>query len=155
LLFWQPTAFVDNLAYFAFDFLFVCLLCSHALEVRRTQQEKSRLQIEMLRRHLQPHFLMNTLTAIAEWIEQEPKTAVRLIESLSDEMRILAEMTHRRVVSAEDELRLCRSHLANMSLRKEVSYELHVDGIDDDRPVPPAVFHTLVENAITHGSANG
>jgi Histidine kinase len=153
-LFIQPTKFVDNVAYFAFDFLFVCLLCSHALEVRRTQQEKSRLQLEMLRRHMQPHFLMNTLTAIAEWIEQEPKTAVRLIDSLADELRILGEMTNRRVVSAEDELRLCRSHLANMSLRKDVAYELEVEGVDGDRPVPPAVFHTLVENAITHGSAS-
>ena len=42
-----------------------------------------------------------------------------------------------------------------MSLRKEVAYELQVDGVDDDRPVPPAVFHTLVENAITHGGARG
>jgi hypothetical protein len=151
----KPTSFVDNLAYFAFDFLFVCLLCSHALEVRRTQQEKSRLQLEMLRRHMQPHFLMNTLTALSEWIEQEPKTAVRLIESLADEMRILADMSNRRVVSADDELRLCRRHLANMSLRKEIAYELEVEGVDGDRPVPPAVFHTLVENAITHGDANG
>lgn len=155
LLFWRPAAFVDNLAYFAFDFLFVCLLCSHALEVRRTQQETSRLQLEMLRRHMQPHFLMNTLTALAEWIEQEPKTAVSLIESLAGELRILAEMSNRRFVSAVDELRLCRSHLANMSLRKEVAYELEVDGVDGDRPVPPAVFHTLVENAITHGTASG
>lgn len=151
----EPMTFVDNLAYFAFDFLFVCLLCSHALEVRRAQQEKTRLQLEMLRRHMQPHFLMNTLTALSEWIEQEPKTAVRLIESLAEEMRILADMSNRRVVSADDELRLCRRHLANMSLRKEVAYELQVDGVDGERPVPPAVFHTLVENAITHGDANG
>ena len=152
----SPFAFVDNVAYFAFDFLFLCLLCSHVLEVRRAQREKSRLELEMVRRHMQPHFLMNTLTALAEWIEQEPKTAVRMIESLSEELRILGDMSTRRVVTAGDELRLCRSHLANMSLRKEIAYALEVDGVDDDRPVPPAVFHTLVENAITHGvSDNG
>ena len=150
-----PYAFVDNIAYFAFDFLFLCLLCSHALEVRRAQREKVRLELEMLRRHMQPHFLMNTLTALAEWIEQDPKTAVRMIESLSDEVRILSDMSTQRTVTAADELRLCRSHLANMSLRKDVAYELEVDGVDGARSIPPAIFHTLVENAITHGSADG
>jgi hypothetical protein len=150
MLYLRPRLWLDTLAFFALDFLFICLLCSHALEVRREQQEKARLQFEMMRRHMQPHFLMNTLTALSEWIEQEPKTAVRMIESLSDELRILSDMSTRKLVTAEDELRLCRSHLANMSLRKDVAYELEVDGVDGTRMVPPAIFHTLVENAITH-----
>jgi hypothetical protein len=152
-LFIDPWAWVDNVLYLALNFLFFCLLCSHALEVRREQQEKTRLQLEMVRRHMQPHFLMNTLTALAEWIEQEPKTAVRMIESLSEELRILGEMSTKKLVTADEELRLCRSHLANMSLRKDVAYELETDGIDGTHLVPPAVFHTLVENAITHGSS--
>jgi hypothetical protein len=152
-LFLEPYSWVDNVLYFALNFLFVCLLCSHALEVRREQQEKARLQLEVLRRHMQPHFLMNTLTALSEWIEQEPKTAVRMIESLSEELRMLGEMSTKTLVSADEELRLCRSHLANMSLRKDVAYELEVEGVDGAKLVPPAIFHTLVENAITHGSS--
>jgi hypothetical protein len=152
-LFVRPYAWVDNLLYFALNVLFVCLLCSHALEVRREQQEKARLRLEILRRHMQPHFVMNTLTALSEWIEQEPKTAVRMIESLSDELRILGEMSTKTVVTADEELRLCRSHVANMSLRRDIAYVLEVDGIDGARMVPPAVFHTLVENAITHSDA--
>jgi hypothetical protein len=152
-LFLEPYSWVDNVLYFALNVLFICLLCSHALEVRREQQEKARLQLEVLRRHMQPHFLMNTLTALSEWIEQEPKTAVRMIESLADELRLLGEMSIRTLVPIDEELRLCRSHLANMSLRKDVTYALEVDGVDGARLVPPAIFHTLVENAITHGSS--
>jgi hypothetical protein len=152
-LYLEPYAWVDDVLYFALNFLFICLFCSHALEVRREQQEKARLQLEVLRRHMQPHFLMNTLTALSEWIEQEPKTAVRMIESLSEELRILGEMSAKTLVTADEEIRLCRSHLANMSLRKNVAYELEVDGVDGTRLIPPAIFHTLVENAITHGSA--
>jgi hypothetical protein len=148
----NPWSWVDHLLYFALDFLFICLLCSHALEVRREQQEKARLQLEIVRRHMQPHFLMNTLTALSEWIEQEPKTAVRMIESLSEELRMLGEMSTRAFVTEEDELRLCRSHLENMSLRRDVAYELQVEGVDGARLVPPAIFHTLIENAITHGN---
>ena len=152
-LFLEPSSWVDNVLYIALNFLFVCLLCSHALEVRREQQERARLQFEVLRRHMQPHFLMNTLTALSEWIEQEPKTAVRMIESLSEELRLLGEMSTKTLVSADEELRLCRTHLANMSLRKDIAYELEVDGVDGTKLIPPAIFHTLVENAITHGSS--
>jgi len=149
-IFYDPGRFSDYIMYFALDFLFICLLCSHALEVRRQQDEKARLELEMVRRHLQPHFLMNTLTALSEWIEQEPKTAVRMIDSLADELRLLGDLTGRRLVPARDELQLCHTHLANMSLRRDVAYALEVDGVDAERLVPPAVFHTLVENAITH-----
>lgn len=151
-LLFDPWGWVDSVIYFALLFLFVCLLCSHALEVRREQDERARLELEMVRRQLQPHFLMNTLTALSEWIEQEPRNAVRMIEALSEELRTLREFSNRSLVPLDDELRLCRSHIANMSLRNDAAYRLEVDA-DPARLVPPAVFHTLVENATTHGSA--
>jgi len=154
-LLFSPWDWLDATAYFALDFLFICLLFSHALEVRRERNEKARLELEIVRRHLQPHFLMNTLTALSEWIEQEPKTAVRMIEALSEELRILATASTRKLVSTDEELRLCRSHLETMSLRKDVAYELAVEGVETRQLVPPAVFHTLVENAITHGAPDG
>ncbi|HYK02524.1 MAG TPA: histidine kinase [Thermoanaerobaculia bacterium] len=151
-LLFNPWGWVDNVVYFALLFLFVCLLCSHALEVRREQDERARLELEMVRRQLQPHFLMNTLTALSEWIEQEPRNAVRMIEALSEELRTLREFSNRALVPLGNELRLCRSHIANMSLRNDATYRLEVDA-DSSRLVPPAVFHTLVENATTHASA--
>jgi LytS/YehU family sensor histidine kinase len=41
-----------------------------------------------------------------------------------------------------------------MSLRKDVSYTLQTEGIEAQRLVPPTVFHTLVENAVTHGPSS-
>src|SRR6185295_15672407 len=32
-------------------------------------------------------------------------------------------------------------------------YQLITRGVDDRAAIPPAVFHTLVENAVTHGAA--
>ncbi len=157
----QPMRFVDDSVYFALNFLFICLLCSHALEVRRDEQKRTaallkstRLELEAMKRHMQPHFLMNTLTAISEWIEQDPKTAVKMIEALGDELRTLSEMSALRLIPAADELRLCRSHLAIMSLRKDVTYDLDDSGFGPNLLVPPTVFHTLVENAVTHGSSD-
>ena len=45
---------------------------------------------------------------------------------------------------------LCRTHVRIMSRRRDRRYELETQGADPDDLVPPAIFHTLVENAITH-----
>jgi hypothetical protein len=157
----QPLRFVDDGVYFALDFLFICLLCAHALQVRSDEEKRTaalvksaRLELEATKRHMQPHFLMNTLTALSEWIEEDPRTAVEMIDALADEMRTLGRMSARRLVTIEQELRLCRRHLTTMSLRKDVTYALQTEGVESHRLVPPTVFHTLVENAVTHGPSS-
>lgn len=153
-----PFRFADLTLFFTIDLLLVCLLASHAIQSRRERDERdeallrsARLETELFRRQIQPHFLMNTLTALSEWIEEEPATAIKMIESLSGELRLLSEISSRTLIPMGDELRLCRLHLDLMGSRRNRRYELQVDGVDPDRLVPPAVFHTLVENAVTHG----
>jgi hypothetical protein len=122
---------------------------------RQAQLTAARLEVELLKKNIQPHFLLNTLTTLSEVIEQEPHTAVNLIEALADEFRLLARVSGERLIPLADELALCRGHLRVMSLRQEVSYGLRVEGATDAALVPPALFLTLVENAITHGRARG
>jgi LytS/YehU family sensor histidine kinase len=54
-------------------------------------------------------------------------------------------------VTLGEEIDLCEAHLRVMSLRREASYRLEVNVPDRAAPIPPALLHTLVENAITHG----
>jgi hypothetical protein len=156
-LLWRPVEFTDVILYFAIDFLLACLLVAHALQLRRFRRQheevlvrSARLEIELLRKHIQPHFLMNTLTALSEWIEQDPAVAVSLIESISQEFRLLGRIADRTLIGLGEELDLCRTHIAILSRRRDRNYELRVEGTDARDLVPPAVFHTLVENAITH-----
>ncbi|MES1211514.1 MAG: histidine kinase, partial [Acidobacteriota bacterium] len=159
-LLWRPAEFTDRTLYFALDFLLACLLVAHALQLRSFRREheevlvrSARLEIELLRKHIQPHFLMNTLTALSEWIEQDPAVAVSLIESISQEFRLLGRIADRVLIGLGEELDLCRTHIAILSRRRDRNYELRVEGIDARDLVPPAVFHTLVENAITHDAS--
>jgi len=153
-----PFGFASVWIFFLVHGLFVCLLVAHALDVRDARRSavavelrSARLEIEVLRRQLQPHVLLNTLTSLSEWVEQEPKTAVRMIESLADELRLLNDVASRRLIPLADELALCRAHLATMGFRRDVRYTLRTVGLDERDLVPPAVFHTLVENAASHG----
>jgi hypothetical protein len=155
-------AFLDRWLYFALDGLFALLLIGHLVEWRdalavreRALVRSARLEAELLKRHLQPHFVMNTLTAIGGWIEEDPPTAVRMIDSLAEELRTLAAVSNRPLIPLTDELRLCRAHLETMSLRRAATYRLDTEGADGTERVPPALIHTLVENAVTHGPVQG
>jgi hypothetical protein len=119
-------------------------------EARETKLTAARLELELLRKSLQPHFLMNTLTALAQVIEENPRQAVRLIDDLADELRTLAKFAQEKRVPLESELDLCRTHLRVMSVRTERIWDLEVSGIDPQAHVPPAVFFTLIENGFTH-----
>ena len=149
--------FSDSSFFLAFGALIVCLLVSLAVQMRRQRREHesamlraARLEIELLKKSIQPHFLMNTLTAVMEWIEDDPREGVRFLEALADELRIFAEVSGEKLIPAGRELELCRSHLAIMSCRKGTRFALDADGVDNAAPLPPAIFHTLLENAITH-----
>lgn len=152
-----PLTFVDETYYLAATVLLLILFAQQVVELRRVQRVRAaaevrsaRLELELLKRQIQPHFLMNSLTAVSEWIESDPQTGVRMIEALAEEFRALAAMSGRTLVPLADEIDLCRRHLEVMGYRQGQSFTLVCTGVDMSQPVPPAVVHTLVENALTH-----
>jgi len=122
-------------------------------ERRRTAQlREARLELELLKRQIQPHFLMNTLTAAMEWIETEPAEGSRFLGALADVLRRLGEMSGERLVRVRQELDLCRSYLEVMSYRGDAAFTLDTQGVDPDAWMPPAILHTLLENGLTHNT---
>jgi LytS/YehU family sensor histidine kinase len=41
-----------------------------------------------------------------------------------------------------------------MSFRRGVNYELKTENIELEANIPPMIFHTLIENGLTHGYEN-
>ncbi|MDB5104880.1 MAG: regulator [Fibrobacteres bacterium] len=125
---------------------------------RRMDLRSARLEIEILKKNIQPHFLLNSLSSIIAWLEEEPKTAARLVNALADELGILLRISAQKTILIKEELDLCRLHLQVMGLRQDKTYTLEESGIRGDERIPPMVLHTLVENGLTHGytgRANG
>ena len=123
------------------------------LEARDTRLTAARLEIELLRKNFQPHFLMNTLTALSQVIEERPAAAVRLIDDLATEFRALARVSAEKLIAIDEEIALCRAHLRVMSARTEQAWNLGTEGIDSGATVPPALFLTLIENGFSHQDA--
>jgi hypothetical protein len=126
-----------------------------ALESEREKQsvmlKTARLEIELLKKNIQPHFLLNSLNAATVWLEEDPRTAKRLIEALSEEMRLLLTVSAEILIPVSLEINLCRAHLEVMSLRLDQAYDLETSGFLGTETIPPLVFHTIIENGLTHG----
>ena len=110
----------------------------------------AQLKISLLRKNIQPHFILNTLTSIEQWIEESPKTAILFIDALADEFRVLNNMSDKKLIPLNQEIELCKSHLEIMSYRKDQNYILKTKNIDPMQKIPPAIIHTLIENSLTH-----
>jgi hypothetical protein len=109
------------------------------------------LEYQFLQKHIQPHFLMNSLMSLQQLVTTDTDNASKMIEALSEEFHLLTTMTKKKLVPINDEINMCRTHLQIMSIQQRANYQLKVNGIIGDETIPPAVIHTLVENGITHG----
>lgn len=154
----ENAVFLNRTFYIAVSLLMLALVVDQARVLRRTREaeEQARrratlLELELLRRRIAPHFLMNTLNALAEWVDTDPSTGVRMIEALAEEYRLLSQISDRPLIQLSEEVALCRYHLEVMSYRVDRPFSLLTRGIDENVKVPPGVLHTLIENAFTHG----
>ncbi|MGC4071163.1 MAG: histidine kinase [Nibricoccus sp.] len=124
-------------------------------DARAAQLAAARLEAELLKKNMQPHFLLNTLAVLTEIVEREPARAVSLIDDLADELRTVARVSAEKLIPLAQELALCRAHLRVMSVRMGRESTLATVGTDEAALVPPAVFLTLIENGFAHQRTTG
>lgn len=119
---------------------------------REARLKAARMEIELLKKIVNPHFLLNSLTSVIAWLRKHPSSAIRFIETLSEEFRLIMRVSNLNLIPIEDEIELCRKHLEVMSFRKGMRYSLVTRALTNDECIPPLIFHTLIENAITHSA---
>ncbi len=121
------------------------------IEKERARATTDRMELELIKKNLEPHFMMNSLNATVNWMEENPSVAIQLLHELVEELRMLVEGSGKTLVPLSWEVKLCRAHLKIMGMRRDHQYTLIEDGLDAEDLIPPMILHTLVENGITHG----
>lgn len=125
-------------------------------EERVTDRLEARLleaQLASLRGRLQPHFLFNTLQAVAGLVDEDPGAARSMLARLGDLLRASLETSRSQIVSLRREVAFVRNYLDIQSTRFGDRLTTSVDvpeGLLDAR-VPSFVLQPLVENALRHG----
>jgi hypothetical protein len=120
-------------------------------------REAERAQLLALRSHLDPHFLFNTLNAIAEWCRDDGEIAERAVLQLSAMLRAVLEGARAPTWSLREEVALVDTLFALHRLRDpdRVRLVLRAPEPLPDARVPPMVLLPLAENAVKHGPAAG
>ena len=151
---------VDNLTIFSSSIIicYTYILAKQFSRSEKLQQEalvrSMRFENQLLKRCINPHYLLNSLTSIIVWLKKEPNVAVKLVESLSEEFRIVSQISNLQTISVGTELELCQTHLKIMSYRRKAKFSLKHYNLDLLEEIPPMIFHTLIENGLTHAYEN-
>ena len=116
-------------------------------------READHAQLFALKSHLDPHFLFNTLNAIAEWCRADGAVAERAILQLSSMLRTMMAGITTTTWPLEREIELVDALFALHAIRDPSLFTVDRDVPDPvpDVEVPPMVLLPLVENAMKHG----
>ncbi len=127
------------------------------LEIRATQLETQlvQAQLQALKMQLHPHFLFNTLHAIAALMDDDVKGARRMMARLSELLRLTLESAGQQEVALRQELDALERYLEIEQIRFQdrLTVRLAVAPETLDASVPNLVLQPIVENAIRHGIA--
>ncbi len=110
-------------------------------------------QLDNLSAQLNPHFLFNSLNSIKSLVIENPNSARRAIDLLSDLLRSSLYGKEHATVSIAEELALVSDYVELEQLRYEerLQVDFAVDPNLERVKIPPVSIQLLVENAIKHG----
>ncbi|MFO0682668.1 MAG: histidine kinase [Sandaracinus sp.] len=124
----------------------------------RLALEAERASLVAMRAQLDPHFLFNTLNAIAEWCREDPERAEKATLELAAMLRTILEGSRLPSWPLARELALVEALTRLYAARDETRYRFVLSlpsAGAADVELPPMLLLPLVENAITHGPSAG
>jgi two-component system sensor histidine kinase AlgZ len=120
-------------------------------------REAEHAQLLALRSHFDPHFLFNTLNAIAEWCRSDGAVAEQAILRLSEMLRTVMTGIQATSWPLAKELELVDT-LFQMYLIRDPELFVYARDVPADLPdvsVPPMILLPAAENAMKHGPGGG
>lgn len=137
---------------------------AHAAHFYRRSQERerrtleleaslARARLETLKMQLQPHFLFNSLNAIAELVHHDSNAADDMLTALSGLLRLTLDTSSEQQLPLRRELEIVEKYLAIERVRFGDRLKVRLDISPDvyNAQVPTLLLQPLVENAIHHG----
>jgi signal transduction histidine kinase len=123
------------------------------LKASKLDAQLSNARLQALKMQLHPHFLFNTLHSITALIlKNENRDAVKMVNRLSELLRLTLDNIETQVVALEDEVEFTRRYLEIERIRfhDRLAVEWDVDPQALTARVPNLILQPLVENAMRH-----
>ena len=159
-----PTFIFYTLYWFWFYFSWTTayLAFSYSITVEEQERQGAELavkaqeaQVRALRYQINPHFLFNTLNAIAALVRDAPAKAEDMVVQLSDFFRRSLAVNPMEDVTLSEEVELQRLYLEIERTRfpDRLRFDVALDAGSAEARVPALLLQPLVENAVKHGVA--
>lgn len=134
------------------------------LEASR-QAEEAALRYQVLMREAElrafkaqvdPHFLFNSLNAVASLCGSRPQDAREMAQLMADFFRQTLRVGSLERITLAQEIDLVSRYLAIEKVRfgSRLTVKMNVDDAAADASVPPLLLQPLIENAVRHGIAS-
>jgi tetratricopeptide (TPR) repeat protein len=141
-----------------FSLLLVVVLGIQFYRQNKLQNERTsvRLEQQLLRAQMNPHFLFNSLANIESFIySHEPKAAGNYLSKFARLMRLILDNSANEYISLQKEIETLEYYLAlqKMRLNDNLDYEIKVESdLDPEQTIlPPMLTQPFIENSIEHG----
>lgn len=146
--------------YFSWTTAYLALSYSITLQEQERQAAELRIQAQeaqnrALRYQINPHFLFNTLNAIAALVRDAPARAEQMVVQLSDFFRRSLAVNPMEDLSLSEEVELQRLYLEIERTRfpDRMRFDVALDPGTTEARLPALLLQPLVENAVKHGVA--
>lgn len=124
-------------------------------QLARLEKEKAAYQFEALKQQINPHFLFNSLNALASLAYQDAEKTNLFAKKLSSVYRYLLLTADKQTVALSEELSFLNSYLYLEHIRFGSAMQVRTNIPDPllSMRIVPASLQLLVENALKHNAA--
>ena len=130
-----------------------CLRLQEKMEKAEASAESAKIEIASLRSRFNPHLLFNCLTGLRALIRRDPISAREFTGHLASFLRSAVDSQVNPLIPLKEEISLCRDYIALEEMRgSTIVTKLSFPKNTADFLVPPMSIHTLIENAVKHGT---
>jgi two-component system, LytTR family, sensor kinase len=132
---------------------YFALYRTRQLHASELETRLARTHLQVLKMQLQPHFLFNTLNAVAELVHTEPNAADLMITRLGRLLRLSLDNAGHQVVPLRQEIDFLRVYLDIEQVRFQDRLQIVWDVAAEtlEAAVPTLLWQPVLENAIRHG----
>ena len=124
------------------------------LGLQEAELGRTAAELQNLKNQINPHFLLNTLNNIYALTAFNTEKAQQAILELSRLLRYMLYENQAPFVPLRKEADFLQAYIELMRIRMGANVDIRVNinlPPDDDTPVAPLIFISLVENAFKHG----
>jgi len=123
------------------------------LDLLKLKQMNTQAELAALHSKINPHFLYNSLNAIASLIHEDPDAAESMTLKLSKLFRYNINQNQEHLVLVNEEMEIVSTYLDIERVRfsDRISFEITVDDGLHEAKIPRFLIQPLVENALKHG----